>query len=443
MTSLIVICATSLASAQNATTTKATARWGAWIECETGQWVVGICGSGGNPDCPDKSTNQVQCAATNLTLTNAPDRTTKSWGESLECGTNEVARGMCGSGANPDCTGGVTNGLKCAKLPDSRELVDSVWSTSNFGQVLSCPSGMVATGLCGSGRNADCSHNNTKVVNRLKCAKVKDLSDECAQLKTGINNFRSVPNFDGDACMQRLTTCSRSAIQDCTNKRTELQERARAANEAAAQKTFLADPANRLVSRAAEANGQLVDPSCPAGQVLDIVEATYGAGLPNISVNNVLHDLAPACAFKQSCRYTIDTNVLGDKAPGVAKSFLGKFRCRSTADAAKPCFQYWYRDRVKRLHDNVMALATQYELLCRKTTLTAADKRICQSYKEEVTLWITKELGANNPDTVWGVGLTVSDQLKRTPTLEACGPPARIFDFEATYKNRLNWANTH
>lgn len=48
--------------------------------------------------------------------------------------------------------------------------VKTTWQGGKYGNHLSCGSQQVMTGLCGSGRNADCRHNGKKVYAKIQCS---------------------------------------------------------------------------------------------------------------------------------------------------------------------------------------------------------------------------------------------------------------------------------
>ncbi|MDX2088640.1 MAG: hypothetical protein SFX73_12365 [Kofleriaceae bacterium] len=408
---------------------------------------MALCGSGMNADCKDGSTTQLQCCPGSAALTSASDKTTTVWGADLECGPNEVMRGICGSGQNPDCGDGrITNGLKCARLPDNRELYDAVWKTSGFGQMAQCDSGYVAAGLCGSGRNADCKHNGANVVNKIKCAKVRDLTSDCSTMKAEIERLRPVPGFDGDSCIGRLATCSRAALQECGTKKTDLERRRLAASMQSENATFAADPENRLVSLTGEAHGQTFTTSCPSGKVLELREATYGAGVPGVVANNVRHEVSNQCAYKSSCSYAIDVGTLGDVAPGSAKPFVGKFRCVANAAAATPCMRYWNDERVKLLRERVTNLAAQFQTKSCPTDRTLALK--CTTYRQEVESYLNRELSGTGVDSRYGV-IEAANQRMRALTqggsvqVADCHPPGQLIELERAFMERLTWANAN
>ena len=176
--------------------------WGSEANCADGTVVIGVCGSGANPDCGGTPA-QVACATTSQTAKYKPGplvspqwyssgtAVADNWGQRLTCGDSSpgdaaVLIGVCGSGANMDC-GGKPNYARCARLvygDGSDEVMNcdddtcpSAWvttsnpqwiSVSEWGGWAQCPDGMVATGFCGSGANKDCNGN----VVEIQCSTV-------------------------------------------------------------------------------------------------------------------------------------------------------------------------------------------------------------------------------------------------------------------------------
>ncbi len=54
--------------------------------------------------------------------------------------------------------------------------------------------------------------------------------------------------------------------------------------------------------------------------------ATYGANC-GASFGNATYDVGLACDGAATCWYTVDYRVLGDPAPGCAKTFTAQYRC--------------------------------------------------------------------------------------------------------------------
>ncbi|TXD36071.1 hypothetical protein FRC98_13170 [Lujinxingia vulgaris] len=85
---------------------------------------------------------------------------TDNWFATLSCGSGKAAVGMCSSGGNPDCYGKPKE-LLCASRPGGGSLVsnshyvDLRHNYDNTGMGM-CPNGYVMTDFCSSGGNKDC-----------------------------------------------------------------------------------------------------------------------------------------------------------------------------------------------------------------------------------------------------------------------------------------------
>lgn len=64
--------------------------------------------------------------------------------------------------------------------------------------------------------------------------------------------------------------------------------------------------------------------------IVNVVSATYG-GNCGAAAGNVTAQLAAACNGRSTCTYTIDYHVLGDPAPGCAKTYAAQWRCGTSA----------------------------------------------------------------------------------------------------------------
>ena len=101
-----------------------------------------------------------------------------NFGERLDCPSGYVATGACGSGKNYDCGTGTATRLLCCKTTVSSKPMSCISkSTANWGENLICPKGIdggikLVTQYCGSGNNRDC-HN--KQLNQIQCCEMTNL----------------------------------------------------------------------------------------------------------------------------------------------------------------------------------------------------------------------------------------------------------------------------
>ena len=80
---------------------------------------------------------------------------------------------------------------------------------------------------------------------------------------------------------------------------------------------------NRTVAAPAEASGKQVQ--LPCGSPITIVQALYGA---NCRLNtDVTAHIASACNGRTSCAYPVNHTVIGDTAPGCAKTYTVDYQC--------------------------------------------------------------------------------------------------------------------
>ena len=92
---------------------------------------------------------------------------------------------------------------------------------------------------------------------------------------------------------------------------------------------LLASPAfgQQSLTLPAEAGyGSVANLSCTSGTI-SVSSATYGANLSWIPAGNVTTQLAQACNGLTSCAYPVYYYVLGDPAPGYAKSYVATWSC--------------------------------------------------------------------------------------------------------------------
>ncbi len=149
--------------------------------------VTAACGSGANKDCNSKVVT-VRCNAL-VGMGGGPATasldvewvSSSNWGQRISCPDGKVITSICGSGANPDCSG-KTAAIQCSRIAVAMPgfgsggwqgmnttTKNSTWSsTANWGGTVTCPPGKVATGFCGSGGNKDCQGN----VIELRCSHI-------------------------------------------------------------------------------------------------------------------------------------------------------------------------------------------------------------------------------------------------------------------------------
>jgi hypothetical protein len=143
-----------------------------------------------------------------------------SWGQNLACQSPNIAFGICGSGKNQDCTGAsgkVSTQLYCCSEPTvGNPSSEKLYATNNWGQRLACPSGQVVVDYCGSGKNKDCANDNT---NSITCATVDSIS-----LQTNTATWYSTNDWGKQlVCPNAMVLtglCGSGQNKDCPNSMT-------------------------------------------------------------------------------------------------------------------------------------------------------------------------------------------------------------------------------
>ena len=140
-----------------------TGRWGQFLHCPQGYIGMGACGSGRNADCRKHGVSawtelmccQIRCDR-RTSRTYCHDRSA-SWGRLNSCSSEKAVFSLCGSGENADCGHHTWTKIKCCKENAiSLQSRTCNWQYGGYGSYLNCGSGYVLSGVCGSGRNADC-----------------------------------------------------------------------------------------------------------------------------------------------------------------------------------------------------------------------------------------------------------------------------------------------
>ena len=156
---------------------------GEFITCGAMNGVVySTCGSGRDKDCglfsgmcPLESYSGIRCGYKGLGTTEAgAGWQCGDYGESRTCSSSSpFLIGLCGSGKDRGCTEQCfgSHGILCGSIEGVEVDQDGCyWATQyNYGKFISCNSGYVGTGYCGSGENRDCGGKLAK----LRCCPLK------------------------------------------------------------------------------------------------------------------------------------------------------------------------------------------------------------------------------------------------------------------------------
>lgn len=154
-----------------------TDNWFTTLSCGSGKAAVGMCSSGGNPDCYGK-TKELLCAgrpgggalvsnATYVDLRHNFDNTAMGM-----CPNGYVMTDFCSSGGNKDC-GGDSQAMRCRPLAADLQ-IDYAGCTVKEARTwdarlqATSPNDVIV-GICTSGRNADCGLNSDLTKSALFC----------------------------------------------------------------------------------------------------------------------------------------------------------------------------------------------------------------------------------------------------------------------------------
>eukprot|EP01084_Bolivina_argentea_P089394 161303_1 len=158
--------------------------FGDFINCSVSNYGSGVimreCGSGSNADCSNQngcgedSYEAVECNYPEMAPVGGYENTgwhCGHWGSKLSCKDigGSVLIGVCGSGKNEDCSQYCRgwHGILCAKSKYFNVSWDScTWNSGKWGQWIGCNSGTtIAAGHCGCGSNPDCDGSS----HQLQC----------------------------------------------------------------------------------------------------------------------------------------------------------------------------------------------------------------------------------------------------------------------------------
>lgn len=163
-----------------------TTDWHASVKCPTGMVAVGMCSSGGNPDCYGRP-KEILCA---YSAEGTPVVDNKKYRDLFKnfnedtalCPNNYVVSEFCSSGGNRDCSG-YSQVVRCSAV-NSRFLIDysncdTKESKSWTGRLEATAPNHVMVGLCSSGKNPDCGKDSDVTKLAMFCPLVpKATSDD-------------------------------------------------------------------------------------------------------------------------------------------------------------------------------------------------------------------------------------------------------------------------
>ena len=116
---------------------------------------------------------------------------TGGWGQKLTCPSGYVATGVCGSGGSYDCGWKISHRLQCCKIRVQSSASCRLMSTRNFVEDSMCTRGSkgsikLVNEYCGSGKNRACQGGE---MNQISCCEmsnlINDRPEETCQWKRG------------------------------------------------------------------------------------------------------------------------------------------------------------------------------------------------------------------------------------------------------------------
>ena len=91
-----------------------------------------------------------------------------SYGQALTCDSGYMVTGVCGSGSKADCSG-FFHKIQCCPVDT---VSGCTWYDGSYGVLINCPSGDAASGICGSGRYGDCRVTGGNAYEGINCCEM-------------------------------------------------------------------------------------------------------------------------------------------------------------------------------------------------------------------------------------------------------------------------------
>ena len=138
-----------------------------------------------------------------------------SYGQALTCNSGYMVTGVCGSGSNPDCSG-YHHKIQCCPV----DTVSScTWYDGKYGVMINCPSGDAANGMCGSGKNADCRVGGSNAYEGVNCCEMstKTVSGDKFLVKGKFGESITCPS--GQVV---VSSCGSGSNADCDSVSSEM-----------------------------------------------------------------------------------------------------------------------------------------------------------------------------------------------------------------------------
>lgn len=134
------------------------------------------------------------------------------YGEFLTCPEGYLATGMCGSGRDADCGKGTWNELECKKY--STYTADSKWANTKYGVVRKCAKNQAMVGICGAGMWRDCKGpNGTWSHAASLCADIDDYGVDDAKKMVIKGDYGQRISCPSDFVM--VSYCGSGSNPDC------------------------------------------------------------------------------------------------------------------------------------------------------------------------------------------------------------------------------------
>jgi len=160
-------------------------------------------------------------------------------------------------------------------------------------------------------------------------AHMRSLQNGESRLSTILSFFNSPGYLDKQKSGQEFMRDTYQAVLGREPSATEINQWSRIARNDLIKQLFNSNEYRNLMASCPEigkTSGITSDGSSSSGSIR-VVSATYGGNCNGVTKGNVTAHIADKSNGKSIYRYTVDHRVIGDPAPGCAKSYIVQYRC--------------------------------------------------------------------------------------------------------------------